>query len=87
MLWGNKITAIEYLRPDTIRVHFDDGTEYDLQQQAEAIRPGIFATLGDSDCFAGATIEPGGWSLVFPSGVDYGADSLHLRAESLVTQH
>lgn len=71
-----KIIAAEALPDRVLRVAWDDGAvaTVSLDDLIKTRRP--LAPLADDAEFAGARVSEDGWSLEWPSGIDFGASQL-----------
>ena len=65
-----------------VRLAFEDGKEFDLDLSADlaSLSGPLVDPLKDSDVFSKLCVEYG--ALVFPTGLDYGADVLRVWCEN-----
>ena len=71
-----RVTAVECLKPYSLRLRFDDGLErvVDLEPVLEGE---LYSTLRDPAVFAQVTIDPEVHTVVWPTGADFDPAVLH----------
>jgi Protein of unknown function (DUF2442) len=76
-----KILSVEALPNRTVRLVWDDGATatIDLDELIGARRP--LAPLADEAEFNGVKVSADGWSLEWPSGIDFGTSQLRRWAK------
>lgn len=76
-----KMTRIEPLAKQRLRIAWDDGMEMECDLTDTIARLPIVQPIADAQEFARARLSEDGWSVEWPSGIDFGAPQLRRWAE------
>jgi len=71
-----RVTFFEILKPYTLLVRFDDGTEQEIDFQP-VLGGEMYRPLRDLELFEQLRIDPEVHTLVWPNGADFDPDTLH----------
>lgn len=71
-----RVIAFEIVRPYTLRVAFDDGTEQVIDFHPILNGP-LYGPLKDEHLFSQVDIDPEVHTLVWPNGADFDPETLH----------
>ena len=77
-----RLESASYIDGFMVHLEFEDGKEFDLDlgQDLKSIHGPLVDPLNDKNVFSKFRVEYG--ALVFPTGLDYGADVLRLWCEN-----
>jgi hypothetical protein len=76
-----KITELRVEGPATLGIAWDDGRRRIVNLSAVIVTREALTAISDPDSFAQATLSADGWSVEWPSGVDFGAQQLRRWAD------
>ncbi len=76
-----KIEAVEVAGPGRIGILWDDGSRGLVDLSALISARSVLAPLRDSLEFSQVQVSADGWSLEWPSGIDFGAPQLRQWSE------
>lgn len=71
-----RVIGLEIVRPHTLRVTFDDGTEREINFQP-VLAGEIYGALQDETLFNQVAIDPEVHTLVWPNGADFDPETLY----------
>ncbi len=76
-----KITALAISGVQTLDIQWDDGRQSHIDLSDVIATHPALGTLRDPDHFAAVQLSSDGWSLEWPSGIDFGAAQLRRWAD------
>lgn len=71
-----RVIGFEIVRPYTLRIRFDDGTEREIDFRPILVGE-IYGALQDETLFNQVEIDPEVHTLVWPNGADFDPETLH----------
>jgi len=71
-----RVVSFEILKPYTLLVRFDDGTEQEINFE-QVLGGEMYRPLRDLDLFNKVKIDPEVNTLIWPNGADFDPDTLH----------
>lgn len=71
-----RVIGFEVIRPYTLHVKFDDGTEREIDFRP-VLAGEIYSALRDERLFNQVEIDPETHTLVWPNGADFDPETLH----------
>jgi len=71
-----RVESFEILKPYTLLVRFDDGTEQEINFE-QVLGGEMYRPLRDLDLFNQVKIDPEVHTLIWPNGADFDPDTLH----------
>ena len=71
-----RVLSFQIIKPYTLRVRFDDGTEQEIDFQP-VLGGELYRPLRELDLFEQVSIDPEVHTLVWPNGADFDPATLH----------
>jgi hypothetical protein len=81
-----KITALVVSGDHRLKLSWDDGSAADIDFSAIIATRKALSSLADASTFAKAVLSEDGWSVEWPTGIDFGAPQLRRWADEQAGQ-